>query len=132
MALCVISLTGCPHAGSSFLSYILSSFPSDSAQGVKAFHEEEDGTMPSHQKIQPSDLLTKSLPELLEQVCPWPHLSTCQVDNVSVLSLQVLHQKPGGPIPTYQAHTSVTSITFTFLFFLLAVVSCAWGPTVFH
>ena len=60
------------HAGSSFLSYILSSFPSDSAVGVKAFHEEEEDTTPSHQKIKPSDLLTKSVPELLEQVGAYP------------------------------------------------------------
>ncbi|CAL5224612.1 g7326 [Coccomyxa viridis] len=54
-------------AGSSFLSYILSSFPSNSAQAVKASHEREADATPSHQKIKPSDLLTKSVPELLEQ-----------------------------------------------------------------
>ena len=70
------------RAGSSFLSYILSSFPSNSAQAVKASHEGEADATPSHQKIKPSDLLTKSVPELLEQVgVVTDHpLSTCVME----------------------------------------------------
>ena len=69
----------CVRAGSSFLSYILSSFPNDSTQGAKAFHEEEENATPSHQKIKPSDLLTKSIPELLEEVsaCPYRASALC-------------------------------------------------------
>ena len=129
VALCVISLTWCPHAGSSFLSYILSSFPSDAAQGTKAFHEEEDGTTPSHQKIQPSDLLTKSLPELLEQVCPQPYLSTCKFNNVSFRLCERMSIKiAGGPAPTYDAQTSATCINFT-VHLLVGCCIMRLGPT---
>ena len=55
------------HAGSSFLSYLLSSFPGDSVQGAKAFHDEEADTI-THRKIEPLDLINKSVPELLDQV----------------------------------------------------------------